>query len=391
MNNVQPTNIESKIFSGHVVQVKQEERNGIQVGIVEGYIATWDLDRGDGFVRDQFARGAFRKSIRDLKSRDRQLRFKDHHGRTIGGFPSETLKEDVVGLFGRGEINLEVQQGREAYMLAKQGVLTDFSVGFTSVKDTETERIRTITEAIVWEGSIVDEPMNPEANITDVKTVKAAVPFQDLPLAPESREWDAAAAEKRMRGDLDSPDANYRKGFLWFDAENADEWGAYKLPIADVIDGQLKAVPRGIFAAAGAMRGARGGVDIPQADRSAVISSLNKYYAKMDLESPFETGDKAMDSVKESEVKEMTKRDLEEALRGGRGFTKEAARTVASLFDGNSIHRDEDKDDHDDEDDDKKKDDDDEKQKADDDETDQEKTDLENLNKQLKECFLKSA
>lgn len=363
MNNVQPTNIENKVFSGRGLQIKQEERNGIQVGIIEGYLATWDLDRGDGWVQDQFVKGAFRKSIRDFKSRDRQLRFKDHHGRTVGGFPPETLKEDAVGFFGRGEINLQVQQGLEAYLLAKQGVLTDFSIGFSSVKDTETDNIRTISEAIAWEASIVDEPMNPKANIIGVK---AAVPYQNLPLAPETTVWDGDAAESRMRGDLDSPDASYRKGFLWFDSANADEWGAYKLPIADIIDGERKAVPRAIFAAAGAMRGARGGVDIPQADRAGVISSLNKYYAKMDMASPFEDGDKSMDVVKESEVKEMTKRDLEEALRGGRGFTKEAARTVASLFEGHSVP-------------------------VGDGEIEQEEKDLENLNKQLKECFLKSA
>lgn len=335
MKNAEPINMERKEFGGHIVEIKIEERNGIQVGIIEGYIATWDIDRGDIWgVRDQFIKGAFSKSIKDLQSRNRQLRFKDHHGRTIGGFPPETLKEDGVGLFGRGEINLEVQQGREAYLLAKQGVLVEFSIGFSSVKDTEENKIRTITEAIAWEGSIIDEPMNPEAVIT---SVKAAVPYKNLPLADESRPWDASAAKKRVADFTDSedePTSKYRNAFLWFDSDNADTFGAYKLPIADVIDGRLTAVPRAIFAAAGAMRGARGGVNIPQADRSAVISSLNKYYAKMDLESPFESGDKAMESITDTEVKEMTKRDLEEALRGGRGFTKEAARTVASLFDG---------------------------------------------------------
>ena len=211
--------LENKAIGGLVLECKQETRNGVDVGIVEGYIATWDLDRGDGYEQDQFVKGAFRKSIREHKRRGRQARFKDGHGRTVGGWPAEYLKEDDRGLFGVAEINIEVQQGRDAYLLAKQGVLTDFSVGFTAVKFTrDTQKnIRTITEAILWEGSIVDEPMNPEANVTQVKT-------------------------------------------------------------------------------------------------------LNE--------------DNQMDPITEDEVKDFTKRDFEEALRSGAGFTKKGAKLAASLFDG---------------------------------------------------------
>ena len=166
--------IEIKRIGGHIRETKILERNGVKVGIVEGYIATWDLDRGDWWgVKDQFLKGAFSKSLSDLRIRKRQVRLKDHHGRTVGGFPIETVKEDDTGLFGIGEINLEVQQGAEAYSLAKQGVLSDFSIGFSiDVYEMDEEKdIRTIKEATVWEGSIVDEPMNPYANITSVKGI----------------------------------------------------------------------------------------------------------------------------------------------------------------------------------------------------------------------------
>jgi len=170
--------IEVKQLGGKVVEVKEEQRNGVTVGIVEGYIATWDLDRGDFFgQRDQFLKGSFAKSLADLRSRNRPVRLKDHHRRTVGGFPIGTVKEDDTGLFGVGEINLEVQQGKEAYLLAKQGVLSDFSVGFSvDVWEMDEDKdIRTIKEATVWEGSIVDEPMNPFANITAVKSFASVV------------------------------------------------------------------------------------------------------------------------------------------------------------------------------------------------------------------------
>jgi HK97 family phage prohead protease len=162
--------MEQKFLGGSVLEVKTEERNGVQVGIVEGYIATWDIDRGDWMgIKDQFVKGAFLESLMEHVMKKRQIRLKDHHGRTIGGFPMEFVKEDERGLFGVGEINLEVQQGREAYALAKQGVLVDFSIGFSVVDFEMDADLRSITKAIIWEGSIVDEPMNDKANITQVK------------------------------------------------------------------------------------------------------------------------------------------------------------------------------------------------------------------------------
>lgn len=323
---------ESKFIGGHVQEVKQEERNGVQIGIVEGYIATWDVDRGDFFgTKDQFKRGAFVESILEHIQKRRQIRLKDHHGRTVGGFPIEFVKEDERGLFGVGEINLEVQQGREAFMLAKQGVLVDFSIGF-SVQEFEMDGdLRTITKAIIWEGSIVDEPMNPAANITQVKSVVA---FQDLPLADRDREWDASKAVVRIRdfsNSEDEPSATYKNYFLWYDRENADNFGAYKMPIADVIDGGARAIPRAIFAAAGVMQGARGGVDIPDADRAGVKAHIERYYDKMDIESPF-TEDEGMKYYSADDVKAWTERDVEKALREGARFSKNASRTVMSIL-----------------------------------------------------------
>lgn len=330
--------IEQKVFKKPQIRYKIEDRNGIPIGIVEGYISTWDVDRGDGWVSDQFIKGCFSESIQEHLDKNRQVRLKDHHGRTIGGFPPETLREDDRGLFGRGEINLEVQQGKEIYMLAKQGVITDFSIGFTSLEDSESDGVRQITKAIIWEGSMVDEPMNPEANII---SVKEAIPFRDLPLASEDREWDAEEADKRVReftGSEDEPTERYKNAFLWYDRANELEFGAYKLPIADIVDGELKAVPRAIFAAAAAMNGARGGVDIPDDERQPVMNSIDRYYDKMGRESPFE--DKAMeeddeDKITSEDMEDMTKRDLEKALQDGKAFTRKASKIVVSFFKSN--------------------------------------------------------
>ncbi|MEU7856456.1 hypothetical protein [Nonomuraea sp. NPDC049141] len=115
--------------------------------------------------------------------------------------------------------------------------------------------------------------------------------FKDLPLADRDREWDAAAADKRVRkwaGAEDGPDEKYRQAFLWYDDDNADEFGGYKLPIADVVGGELKVVPRAVISAAGVVDGARGGVDVPKGDLDRIRSHLAKYYAKMGDTPPWE-------------------------------------------------------------------------------------------------------
>lgn len=115
--------------------------------------------------------------------------------------------------------------------------------------------------------------------------------FQDLPLADRGREWDGAAAEKRVRkwaDAKDEPDAKYRDAHVWYDKDNKDNFGAYKLLIADVIDGKLTAVPRGVMAAGAVMQGSRGGVKLPEDDIDRVKSHLAKYYAKMDETAPWD-------------------------------------------------------------------------------------------------------
>ena len=115
--------------------------------------------------------------------------------------------------------------------------------------------------------------------------------FQELPLAPRDREWDGDAAESRVRkwaGAEDGPTAKYRDAHLWYDADKSDNFTAYKLLIADVVDGRLHAVPRAISAAAGVLDGARGGVDIPSSEADRVRSHLARYYEKLGEQPPWE-------------------------------------------------------------------------------------------------------
>jgi hypothetical protein len=119
----------------------------------------------------------------------------------------------------------------------------------------------------------------------------AVTAFGDLPLADSDRSWDSDAAEKRVRawaGAEDAPNARYRDAHVWYDADKKSNFTAYKLLIADVVNGKLVAVPRAVHAAAAVMQGSRGGNNLPRKDIDRVKSHLAKYYAKLDETPPWE-------------------------------------------------------------------------------------------------------
>lgn len=151
-----------------VVATKEINRDGSKYGIVEGYASTYNnVDR----VKDRVMPGAFVKSVAKHFADGRQIRMYYQHDskEIIGGFNPAYISEDPQGLKVVGEINLEVQRGREVYALAKQGVLGDFSIGYT-VKDFDIkDGIRQLREIDLWEISIVSEPANPKAKILQVK------------------------------------------------------------------------------------------------------------------------------------------------------------------------------------------------------------------------------
>jgi len=315
-------------------------------GIIKGYALTYgNIDRG----QDVIMPGAFTDSLKRHKKNKRPIRMGYQHRDLIGGYPIKLAQDDDKGLFLTGEINLDVPEGAAAYALAKQGVLSDLSIGFSIIEDEIDEKkcIRKINKGELWEASIVSEPMNPKATITDVKDFKGATSFKDLPLADRGMAWSKSEALKRVRdktGSTENPSTSYRNAFFWFDSANADNFGAYKLPYADVVDGQLKAVPRAIFAAAAAMRGARGGVNIPDADKAKVASHINKYYDKMGLTSPlksksveyligFDDEVKIINNYSIEDVEHIvTQKSFEDLLKESGVFSRQAAVYLAKFF-----------------------------------------------------------
>jgi len=126
--------------------------------------------------------------------------------------------------------------------------------------------------------------------------VAKAVGFEAGPVY-EGSSWDADAALARVRrwasrdgsGDKETIDwAQYRKAFAWYDATDPESFGSYKLPHHDVVDGRLVVHERGVMAAAAALQGARGGVDIPEGELEAVKRHIAAHYHQWGEKAPWE-------------------------------------------------------------------------------------------------------
>lgn len=107
---------------------------------------------------------------------------------------------------------------------------------------------------------------------------KKVIPYKKYPLADEGEAWDGPAEVAAAEVD------DLKQICAWYDEENAEDKGAYKLPHHKASD--KNTVWRAVMAAMGALMGARGGVDIPEDDRKGVFEHLAKHYADFEKEPP---------------------------------------------------------------------------------------------------------
>jgi hypothetical protein len=121
---------------------------------------------------------------------------------------------------------------------------------------------------------------------TDSERHDAVVPFQDHPVAPLETAWsfDAGDATEILGDDEDFE--RLRSAYLWWDDAAASERGRPiradgKLPIAKIIDGELRVVWNGLTAAVGAINGARQRPDIPADQLRGAFNHAIRYYREI--------------------------------------------------------------------------------------------------------------
>ncbi len=135
-----------------------------ETGVFEGYGSVFgNVDS----YNDVVLQGAFKESIGALGMPS--LLWQHDAYKPIGKYLE--VREDARGLYVKGELNLKVRQGFEAYALLKQGALKGLSIGY-SVKEDELQPngIRHLKKINLYEVSIVTFPANTAATVTQTRS-----------------------------------------------------------------------------------------------------------------------------------------------------------------------------------------------------------------------------
>lgn len=272
-----------KIFLKALVQKLDSEN-----GIIEAAIASDESTDRDG---EQILATAW--DFKNFNMNPVLLWAHDYRSEPIGKVLE--LKMEGNRLFFKPQFAVNItERAKQIFELYKQGFLNAFSVGFIP-KEQEGNKF---TKVELLEISAVPVPSNANA-LVQVRSAegidksiieeieksivenKRAVPYKDLGKVENLESpWDGAKEVETVGNDT----AKLKEISAWFDEENTDNKGAYKLPHHRASD--MKAVWRGVSAAMAALLGARGGVEIPESDRKAVYDHLAKHYTQFEKNPP---------------------------------------------------------------------------------------------------------
>jgi HK97 family phage prohead protease len=192
--------------------------------------------------------------------------------------------EDSKGLYIEAKMPKANRHCMDIASLIKCGAIDSMSIGYATVDSDLINGVRYLKELKLYEISPVTLAMNEQARIDQ----KSVISFQNLDLADKSTAWNASAAIKRLQDFCKEPNDMYMKGFLWVDKTKSKSFEAYQLPIADIVDGKMLAIPRAIYAAAGVLQGTKSGIDIPSTDIDGIKMNLSKYYSKLEIVAPWD-------------------------------------------------------------------------------------------------------
>jgi HK97 family phage prohead protease len=131
-------------------------------GAFEGRVAVYNnVDLGGDLIEA----GAFTKSIKEHGD-EVPLLWQHDPKRPIGML---TLVDGPDALSVNGQLCMEVEDGKNAYLLIKANIVRGLSIGYDTVRDSVESGVRRLKEIRLWEGSIVTFPMNAEAMVTAIK------------------------------------------------------------------------------------------------------------------------------------------------------------------------------------------------------------------------------
>lgn len=261
--------------------------------LVEGYASIYgNIDS----YRDIVEQGAFAQDL--LKNgKERPILWQHNSSKPLG---LGTFEDRPEGLY----VTIKMPKAsdfvsKEVMPMIRIGAVKGLSIGyFTEIEEWDSiNKVNRLKQCKLRETSAVTFPANDMAQITAAKqfienseSSEKAVAFTMHPMADEKTVWSkpkAVASIREHTNSTDEPSSSYKKGFMYYDPEKSDSFGGYKLPYVEWIDGGFKIVPKAIYAISGALSGARGGLNIPEEDKSKIKAHINKIYKKLGREEPF--------------------------------------------------------------------------------------------------------
>ncbi|MFT8932139.1 MAG: HK97 family phage prohead protease [Acetobacter syzygii] len=258
-------------------------------GHVEGYGAVFGNTDSHG---DVILPGAFAKSIAERKAQGRVLPMHVMHGFFGGdGVPAgvwNDVAEDSRGLHVKGKISgTNTDAGKLLYERVKDGALGGLSIGFSIPKDGAVKMAqptgprRQIKQANLYEVSLVDDPSNAQARVTDIKrrwgdafkaTVQPTVAVQALEAA-------IGIYQKSLKGN-DAPTAQERQQFLEHLQDAYEDLTGQRMPDSmkqAIQDGKIPMLPELKSVTDGLMSALRGEA-APRTGSSLVPPGLSGFH-----------------------------------------------------------------------------------------------------------------
>lgn len=165
------------------------------------------------------------------------------------------------------------------------GSVTGLSIGYRTIKEEwdDVARVNRLLEIELKEVSLVTFPANDNARITAAKEYiksfgygnDSEKSYKEYPLADDKTDFNAVKSLESLKSVIGLESPNYEKCFLIQNGEKS------LLPYADFIKSELRVIPGAIYSAAA-------GFISEKSDNIEAKEFINKIYAKMGQEIPFQ-------------------------------------------------------------------------------------------------------
>jgi hypothetical protein len=228
-----------------------------------------------------------------------------------------------------------LEDAKSALFLARQGVVgpsvdlddfdampvragTDAPISLDDLEDDETDVELLVTRGRMRSATLVRIPAFVETNHSmefldeRPEAITASLAGDtELPVVDDrEHEWDGSGAAQRVFDAYSAEDGSVdreraARAFLWVDGDGTLR-GDYRLGFADLVDGELRIIPRGVAATAGG-RGVDA-TDLPEEDKNAIKSRICSLYETVRgkfedwPECPFDREDESADMEEASAI-----------------------------------------------------------------------------------------